>query len=64
MMFEPYVTRKHLKDAFGISERTIVRWLAKGCPCVRIGKDGTGYPRVRLSVVEGWIESQAEGVKR
>lgn len=62
--FENYVTRKYLKKVFGVSERTIVRWLANGCPCIRIGRNGTGDPRFRISDVENWIEIKAEVAKR
>ena len=62
--FENYVTRKYIKKVFGVSERTIVRWLANDCPCIRIGRNGTGDPRFRISDVDAWLETRAEVAKR
>lgn len=44
---EGYVNRVELQKYFGVSTRTIARWLVEGCPCIRIGSQGRGDPSIQ-----------------
>lgn len=61
---ESYINRAGLQKRFGVSARTVARWISNGCPCIRIGQNGRGDPRFRFSKVESWLEAQAEVAKR
>lgn len=62
--FEPYVNRAELQEIFGVSPRTVARWISEGCPCVRIGSGGRGDPRFRVSKIDAWLENRTEVAKR
>lgn len=62
--FEAYITRAGLQKCFGVSTRTVARWIRNGCPCIRTGPNGRGDPRFRFSKVEAWLDAQAEVAKR
>lgn len=56
---EGYLTKSELGKFFSISARTIDRWLANGCPKIRIGGNGIGKSaRFRLADVEAWLEAR------
>ena len=61
---ERYVKRAELQKYFGVSTRTIARWLLENCPCVRIGSQGEGDPRFKISRVEAWLETRSELARR
>lgn len=61
---EGYVNRVGLQKHFGVSTRTIARWLFEDCPCIRIGSHGKGDPRFKISRVEAWLETRSEVAKR
>lgn len=63
-MSEAFVQGKELRKFFGISERQFTRWLKEGCPCVRVGSDGRGQARFRISAVEAWLEARTAAAKR
>ncbi len=59
-----YLTTKELCKAFSVSARTVLRWQKSGCPCLRIGKDGTGAPRFNQLAVENWLLAQGKESER
>lgn len=57
---EPYKNKQQIAEFFGVSIRTVERWMASGCPVLRLGGEGLGKrPRFRLSDVSAWIDTQA-----
>ena len=57
---EPYKNKQQIAAHFGVSIRTVERWMTSGCPVLRLGGEGLGKrPRFRLSDVSAWIDTQA-----
>lgn len=57
---EPYKNKQQIAEHFGVSTRTVDRWILSGCPVLRLGGSGLGRtPRFRLSDVSAWIDTQA-----
>lgn len=57
---EPYKNKQQVAAFFGVSVRTVERWVNSGCPVLRLGGEGLGKrPRFRLSDVSAWIDTQA-----
>lgn len=59
-----YLTKKELSEAFSVSLRTVLRWQKSGCPCLRIGTNGTGAPRFSPRAVEKWLLEQGKEFDR
>ena len=56
---EPYKNKQQIAEFFGVSIRTVERWMTSGCPVLRLGGEGLGKrPRFRLSDVSAWIDTQ------
>ncbi len=49
-LWEPWLTERDIARHFAVSERTVRRWIAEGCPSERFGR----ARRFRLSQVESW----------
>ena len=57
---EPYKNKQQIAAHFGVSVRTVERWMTSGCPVLRLSGEGLGNrPRFRLSDVSAWIDTQA-----
>ena len=48
-------TRREAAAAFGVSTRTITRWLARGCPG-RCGQRGRKNGRFAISEIDEWLK--------
>lgn len=64
-----YIDKNALARAFGVSPRTVCRWVADGMPALRLPtrlakNPNAGTLRFRLADVERWIEAQNEVAKR
>ena len=53
---DPYVSKKEAAAHFGVSTRTLERWVHAGCPALRLY--GGPY-RFQLAVIAAWHEEQA-----
>lgn len=49
-----WVSARVVAGWFGVSVRTVERWRAEGCPCLRVGRG----VRFRLVEVEGWLRGR------
>jgi transposase len=55
--WEPWVDETKVAKHFGVSTRTVRRWLEAGCPTRLVGRQR----RYRLSELEAWHDAQQEG---
>lgn len=49
-----YMTSADVAKHFGVSDRTVRSWIARGCPARNIG--GAAGWRLRLAEVEAWLD--------
>lgn len=56
MTFEAWLTRTELARLYGVSERTVARWIVEGCPSQTWG---ARFRRFRLSEVERWLTQRS-----
>lgn len=54
---EPWVTKRQLSGHFGVSPRSIERWVKEGLPSIQVGP--TKVRRFQLSVVEEWLRERS-----
>lgn len=55
---EPWVSKEECARHFGVTTRTVERWLKDGCPKLRTGKRQNSRVRFQLTVVEAWLEDR------
>lgn len=52
---EPWVTRRHLAEHFGVTTRTITNYVQAGMPSLKL----RGERRFRVSECERWMRQEA-----
>lgn len=56
------LNKSNLAEHFGVSARTVERWMKHGCPHHKIGGAGTGKcVRFNLETVSVWLAHQQKG---